>query len=95
MQEDMSMKCMAIFAEIGLLGVGCGFAESRVFTNAEGLTLAAEVFSVIEDNVELKLPNTNTNTATVPLKLLSADDQAYLAVVYTIYKLASTSVEPC
>lgn len=77
MQEDMSMKFMAIIAGVCLLGGGSVSAESRVFTNAEGKTLTAELFSVIDDKVVLKLPN--TNTATVPLKSLSVDDQAYIA----------------
>lgn len=71
------MKFMTMIAGVCLLGGGSVSAESRVFTNAEGKTLTAELFSVIDDKVVLKLPN--TNTATVPLKSLSVDDQAYIA----------------
>lgn len=53
------------------------FAEPRLFTNADGKTVKAELVSVIDDKVVLKL--SNANTATVPLKSLSADDQAYIA----------------
>jgi len=77
MRDDPAMKRLAIIAAVGLLGGGSVFAEPRVFTNAEGKTLKAEPFSVIDDKVVLKLPN--TNTATVPLKSLSEDDQAYIA----------------
>lgn len=71
------MKRLAIIVAVCLLGGGAVFAEPRVFTNAEGKTMKAEIVSLIDDKVVFKL--SNSNTATVPLKSLSADDQTYIA----------------
>lgn len=59
-------------------------AEPRVFTNADGKTVKAELVSLNDDMVLLKLAN--ANTATVPLKSLSADDQAYIAEWWKVNK---------
>lgn len=71
------MKNLVFILAAGFLGGGFVLAEPRVFTNAEGKTLKAELVSVIDDMAVLKLAN--SNTAKVPLKSLSADDQAYIA----------------
>ncbi len=71
------MKRLVFILAVGLLGGGFVFAEPREFTNAEGKTLKAELVSVIDDMAVLKLAN--SRTANVPLKSLSADDQAYIA----------------
>ncbi len=71
------MKRLAVIAAVGLLGGGSVFAEPRVFTNADGKTLKAELLSVMDDKVVFKL--SNGNTASVPLKSLSANDQTYIA----------------
>jgi hypothetical protein len=76
LRDAYAMKRFVI-AAIVLLGGATAFAEPRVFTNAEGKTLTAEPVSVEDDKVVLKLAN--LKTATVPLKSLSANDQAYIA----------------
>lgn len=78
------MKRMVSILAVGLLEGGSVFAEPREFTNAEGKTLKAELVTVIDDKVVLKLAN--ANTATVPLKSLSADDQAYIADWWKVNK---------
>jgi hypothetical protein len=83
MRDAYAMKRFVI-AAIVVLGVATALAEPRVFTNAEGKTMTAELVSVNDDKVVFKLAN--ANMATVPLKSLSAEDQAYIAEWWKVNK---------
>ncbi len=78
------MKHSLFILAVGFLGGGFAFAEPRVFTNADGKTLKAELVSVSDDIVLLKLASSDTTK--VPLKSLSADDQTYIADWWKVNK---------
>jgi len=70
------MKQLAIIALGGLLGTWMAHAEPRTFTNTEGNTVDAELISLEDDTVVLKLRN--GAAARVPLKTLSESDQSFV-----------------
>jgi hypothetical protein len=70
------MKQLAIIALGGLLSTWMAHAEPRTFTNAEGNTVEAELISLEDETVVLKLRN--GTAAKVPLKTLSESDQSFV-----------------
>jgi hypothetical protein len=86
------MKHLALIAACGLLGTWMARAEPRVFTNTEGKKVEAELMAVDGEIVVIKL--TNGSSVKVPIKSLSADDQAFIAAWWEENKdkLKSTDV---
>jgi hypothetical protein len=70
------MKQLAIIALGGLLGTWMAHAAPRTFTNTDGNTVDAELISLEDETVVLKLRN--GSAAKVPLKTLSESDQSFV-----------------
>lgn len=66
-----------VFGLVGLLAALSGPLEARVFTDVQGGKLEAELISVSEDRIIVKLPNRKE----VPIKLdtLSEEDRDFVS----------------
>lgn len=71
------MKHVILIAICSFLGSWMARAAPRVFTNSEGKKVEADLMSVVGEIAILKL--TNGSSAKVPIKSLSAEDQAFIA----------------
>lgn len=71
------MKLPLLLAMAVLIGAPALHAEPRVFTNAEGRSVKAELVA-LEDNKTVVMRMANRKIARVPIDTLSANDQSYV-----------------
>ena len=74
------MRCATLGLLLGIVGFAVSvFGESRVFTDAQGRSIEAELVKYDEGRKEVTIKRAGQRkTVSVPVSIFSADDQGYI-----------------